>query len=586
MKRRFTIRGKLALAVSLIVFAAFFLCMLISYYYFEESKTQDAQNYLDTVTESIRSNLISMREDLAQVTTMPYYFGMADIMKKYANSNDSYIQAEDITEISNQLAFITETKSSIVNAYVVMVNGKLFTVHLQNIADKWDIEHMPWLSDCESTGALTMISRHDASYARNAPVYAVSFVRMIKDIWTMDNLGWLVIDLDADSFRMCVPEKTVYGESFYIFNEKGEIVFPYGEENSGMVNLEYLYALQKDDHLISRATVPQLGLTIIGILKTNQYVSSSVPLLRILLAVFLILLVVSIVMILLITRSLYKPVKQLHLAMQQLTDSNFAKIHLDTNSNDEISDLANGFNHMVDEIQRLLNEIQEKNLRERKILFSLLQGQMSPHFIYNSLETLGSMAMAGKNYQLADGISALGRLMRHLTDNTEQETFLDEEMNFVEDYIYIQNLATGLQINFCHDIDFSHALLLVPKFILQPLVENVYRYAGKGQEIELVITSEIVDEHLRLRVFNNGRGISDERLEQIRKRIYAPEVAEERLSNRSHGFALRNIHQRIQLLYGQEFGLSVEHCQSGGFEILIELPVVWERRDTGEDRNR
>jgi len=266
MKRRLTIRGKLTLAVSLIVSVAFFLCALISYFYFEKNKTQDAQNYLDTVTNSIRDNLISMERDLDQITTMPYYFGMADIIKKYAGQSDVYVLAEDITEISNQLSYISDMKSSIINAYVVMANGKLFTVHYQNMAEKWDMDHFPWLAECKLNGALTMISWHDASYARNAPVHAVSFVRVIKDIWTMENLGWLVVDLDADEFRMCVPEKTIYGEDFYILNEKGEVIFPYPENNAVILTLQTLYSAGHEAHILSKTSIPQMGLTIIGIL--------------------------------------------------------------------------------------------------------------------------------------------------------------------------------------------------------------------------------------------------------------------------------------------------------------------------------
>jgi len=409
----------------------------------------------------------------------------------------------------------------------------------------------------------------------------VSFVRTLKNIDTMDNIAYLVIDIDSDKFNYCIPQEDAYGEQFYIFTDQGELVYPYRIDNDD----EYFYiadsAINDSRYLQSKAEIPNLHLKVVGILNTKNYSSNMQSLLKVLLIACAGILAFSVVMLLIITKSISKPIRQLRQAMLGLVADHFkTQIHLKTG--DEIEILADGFNKMVDEIQRLLVQIEESNQKERRILFKLLQGQMSPHFIYNSLETLSSMAMLSENYKLAEGIVCLSRLMRHLTDNAEQQDTLIEELNFVEDYIYIQNLTTGLHIEFVQDVDFVQEYLLVPKFILQPLIENAYRHAGKNSKITLLIKSMIVNNHLLLTVRNDGKGISQERIQQIMARINNESV-DESTRKQKHGFALRNIHQRIRLLYGEEYGLSIGNATENGFEIILDLPVIWDEEYEDSD---
>ena len=187
MKRRLTIRSKLTLVVTLIVMGAFSICALTSCYYFQKNKEQDAKKYLDTVTYSIRNTLANMEEDLKQFTTMPYYFGMVDILRKYAGPNDTYVLSEDISEISNQLAYISGMKSSIINAYVAMENGRLFAIHFQNATEQWSIEHMPWLVECKTNGSLTMVVPYADHSQKLLTMIATDSA---PDVFWMDQMYW------------------------------------------------------------------------------------------------------------------------------------------------------------------------------------------------------------------------------------------------------------------------------------------------------------------------------------------------------------------------------------------------------------
>ena len=581
MKNRPTIRTKIMLAVCAIVVADFVLCIGIYYYFFAKHTTEGAQIYLDTVVASIQDNLIQFEKDINQIATMPYYSNMISIINKHAEQSELFISKDDISQISNHLLYMKSMKNHISNAYIPMINGKLFTIQYMNVAKNWTFSDMPWLADCARDGSLTMLPYHEATYVEGEARYVVSFVRTLKNIDTMDNIAYLVIDIDSDKFNYCIPQEAAYGEQFYIFTDQGELVYPYRIDNDD----EYFYiadsAINDSRYLQSKAEIPNLHLKVVGILNTKNYSSNMQSLLKVLLIACAVILAFSVVMLLFITKSISKPIRQLRQAMLGLVADNFkTQIHLKTG--DEIEILADGFNKMVDEIQRLLVQIEESNQKERRILFKLLQGQMSPHFIYNSLETLSSMAMLSENYKLAEGIVCLSRLMRHLTDNAEQQDTLIEELNFVEDYIYIQNLTTGLHIDFVQDVDFVQEYLLVPKFILQPLIENAYRHAGKNSKITLLIKSSIVDNHLLLTVRNDGKGISQERIQQIMARINNESV-DETTRKQKHGFALRNIHQRIRLLYGEEYGLSIGNATDNGFEIILDLPVIWDEEYEDSD---
>ncbi len=570
-----TMQKKLTIAVCLIVSVAFLLCAIISYVNFTCNKMQDAQKYLDAVVGNVRDDLDRLVDDMDRLTTMPYYSGIVDVISKYAGQPPGFFSNSDRKLVARQLLYIAEMKDIVSTTYIPLVNGQIFTMNRQNESTRWSMKDLPWLAGCDEEGALSLLPYHDARYVDGGR-RTVSFARVLKDTANMRNVAYIVIELGTDRFQMCVPDTARYGEKIYVLSASGGILYPYPENRTQQELLKDYYMLYRDRHLISSARTHGMGLTVVGALTEDQYIDSRYSLIYTLLITYLCTLTCSILMIILITRTFVKPLRALRAVVQRLTQRDF-DVHLDVRTNDEVGELAEGFNSMAAEIRRLLDEIQSANEKERRILYSLLQAQIGPHFIYNSLEAMSRIALSEGKYELSDGIVALSRLMRHVSDKDEDVVYLSDELRIVEDYIRVQTLASGMRVELGQDVDIAHEYLLVPKLVLQPLVENVYRHNASAKQLMIHIRSELAEGHLMLTIADNGKGSTASRLEQIRKRIEDESQAPPAQGERHHGYALRNIHMRIVLLYGQGFGLSFPRQPRRGFVAQLCLPVLWEK---------
>lgn len=575
-KKCWTMQIKLTAVVCIIVTLAFSLCAYISWLNFNYNKREDAQKYLDTVVKNVRDGLLGLFSDIDYISTMPYYFHVVDIASKYVQEQPSYFRYEERLEVSRLLLYVAGMKDSITSVYMPLHSGRLFNMSHQSDRDWWTWAEMPWLTQCDSSGALTLIPAHQVHPFRDG-IQAISFARVIKDPATQKDIAYFVVDFDVRKFNMCVPYTSLYGEQIYVVDAEGNIIFPYPSPDDPQRWRRDFYELDRTKRLVSSLSTGIQGISIIGMLPEKQYTDKSDQLLRTILLTYIVTLSGTIGLIYLMTRTFTRPLHALHDAMLQLTHRDFS-IRVETKGHDEIAELAMGFNWMTEEIEKLLEETRSTGAKEKRILYYLLQKQIGPHFIYNSLETMSSMALLSGQLELADGIVALSRLMRHMSMNDEDTVYLVEELRFVEDYVYIQTMTSGTKVDLVLDVDLSHEYLLVPKFILQPLIENVYRHNGQMVRLRIRIASELMQGRLRLVIEDNGKGIQPNRLLQIQTRI--EEDGDEAGENgRKHGYALHNIHMRIRLMYGADYGLKFPEQLQGGFRLYVDLPAAWSEEE-------
>ena len=247
-------------------------------------------------------------------------------------------------------------------------------------------------------------------------------------------------------------------------------------------------------------------------------------------------------------------------------------------THDEIGQLAQGFNSMVGEIDRLVKEVYETRLREREAELSALQSQINPHFLYNTLESINMMALKHDHYEISDVVASLGKLLRYTVDMRENLVYLKEEIRFIEAYLRIQSLRYGDRLAFKLEIDPALEFYLIPKLILQPLVENAIEH-GVGQSAGTVLISAIGRENsLILIVADSGAGMAVEARSKVKEQIYAvSEITTVRVKTnfgeKKKGFALRNVHQRIRLMYGEPYGLFINEESTTGNSFVIKLPI-------------
>ena len=237
-----------------------------------------------------------------------------------------------------------------------------------------------------------------------------------------------------------------------------------------------------------------------------------------------------------------------------------------------------------------LNEIIDRNnliaISKKQAEYLALQNQINPHFLYNTLEGIRSEALIAGLDSIAEMTEALATFFRYTISNLENLVTLEDELANIENYYYIQQFRFGskLDLRIRYDCEDEEEALMcqLPKLTLQPIVENsiyhgIERKIGKGH---LVIRISASEERLYIRISDDGRGMTDEKLKELNEKLRrldvetdVPEKEEEKKPARG-GIAVVNVNRRIRLLFGEEYGIHVYSKEGIGTDVIVELPLV------------
>ncbi len=230
----------------------------------------------------------------------------------------------------------------------------------------------------------------------------------------------------------------------------------------------------------------------------------------------------------------------------------------------EISLISDTFNAMLSQLKELMNQIVQEQEKKRLHELNALQAQINPHFLYNTLDSIIWMQERGKSQDAIRMVSALARLFRISISKGRNIISVREELEHVRNYLIIQKMRFQEKFVYTIDAEEETLPLRTVKLIIQPLAENALNHAIDevlGEQLHLQIRAFIDGEDLCFSIEDDGVGIPKEKLDTL---LTAP-------SGQS-GIGLRNVHERIQLTYGQPYGLTIHSIEDVGTKIIIRLP--------------
>lgn len=270
----------------------------------------------------------------------------------------------------------------------------------------------------------------------------------------------------------------------------------------------------------------------------------------------------------LLSRRITRPIEHLSAQLERMSDGDFSPVTLeyeDCGGQDEVAEFARDFNEMASRIDRLMKDNYLSRIERTEAQLRALQSQISPHFLYNTLDSIGWLARTGRMEAVAEMVEALGNLMRAALDQSTPEIPLRTEIAHVRDYIAIQQHRFGKRLRFTVRVPEPMQGVLIPRLTLQPLVENCIQYGleptAEGCTIEVL--GRRSGPTVELIVRDDGPGIDERTLERIR---------ENRLEPSSRGVGIGNIQRRFALLYGARYGLSVQRCTPRGTQVTVIAP--------------
>ncbi|HAP3956232.1 TPA: sensor histidine kinase [Enterococcus faecalis] len=253
-------------------------------------------------------------------------------------------------------------------------------------------------------------------------------------------------------------------------------------------------------------------------------------------------------------------------ATRAIGDGNL-KERIDTNQvQEELNDIASAINFMVDSLDQYIHDIYTLEIKQRDAHMRALQSQINPHFLYNTLEYIRMYALSRQQEELADVVYAFSTLLRN-NINQEKTTTLAEEISFCEKYVYLYQMRYPDQFAYKFEIEETIADVEIPKFIIQPLVENYFVHGidYQRQDNAIKVHAYREGEKIIVAVVDNGKGITANRLEEIRARLNQTEIDTEQ------SIGLRNVHERLQRFFGESYGLTIEGKEGEGTTIRLSF---------------
>jgi two-component system sensor histidine kinase YesM len=262
---------------------------------------------------------------------------------------------------------------------------------------------------------------------------------------------------------------------------------------------------------------------------------------------------------------IYRPLMKLVHSFRRMRQNMLEPITIDRGA-DEFGYLYQAFNDTVKSLRTLIEENYEQQIRNQRSELKRLQSQINPHFLYNCFFVLCRLIKSENQKEKAYQFCLyIGQYFQFITRNDEDDIPLELEVNHSRTYVDMQTICYGdrIQVRFEGEVpDLS-----VPRLILQPIIENAYEHAFGNmiQTGELWVHSKLHDNVFSIYVEDNGRGITDEEIEQLQTRLRQSQSRMEETTG------IINVHRRIQLRYGEEYGITMSRSKLGGLQVGINL---------------
>ncbi len=387
--------------------------------------------------------------------------------------------------------------------------------------------------------------------------------------------GALVIELEQDSFSNLMFSNNGIWERQYtvIADRQGEVICSSVKMDTSWLNaIEHRFERGERAFTLLWENTPYYvcgqyngvtGWKTYSLISQENIFSESGILKReILLSVALCTLGISLV-IAFVAYAITRPINRLTAAMRSVQEQNF-DIRLPNRRKDEFGRLTDSFNSMISRIKTLVNEVYQEKLAQKSAEIKALQAQINPHFLYNTLDSINWMLIDRGQMDISAIVVSLGSLMRYCIDTKAPFVTLAEEFEYVAAYLRIQK--NRLEERLCYELELPESIrnMRVPKFILQPLVENAIQHGiercKRPGHVRIVAADGEGD--VRITVQDNGLGIPAAVISALEG-----QADEERQT----GIGLYNVDKRLRLYYGEKHRLMIENTFSG-VRIVISIP--------------
>lgn len=430
------------------------------------------------------------------------------------------------------------------------------------------------------------IGRNVRSNLRESSDDVLSISKAILDDETEEILGVILIDISLKKFEEIIKGNYI-GEKgfFYILDKNQEIV--YSPVNPIIYRIKRDLLNGKSDSIVKVInnesfkimynTSNKTGWKTIGVFSLKDILSDVTEMQKIIIIIIIITLFLAIFSVIIFANSIVRPIKELNGLMKRVELGDLDLQFDEKEFKDEFGQLGHSFNHMIKEIKELIDMVYKEQRSKRKAEIKILQAQIKPHFLYNTLDTIGWMAEDYGAKDIIEVVGALTKVFRIGLNKGREVIKVSEEIEHINSYMIIQKVRYEDKLDY--DINYDENLKNVPmlKLTTQPIVENAIYHGikqkrGKGN---ISINFNNIDDNLVIKISDNGAGMDEEKLREINSMLESDNIRSV-TSESGSGYGIYNVNSRIKLTYGNQYGLKYFSKINNGTMVEITIPIFSE----------
>ncbi len=559
--------------------------MTASYLYYQSERhsiTEQAREYEIRILKDLQNDFEQLQSQLDkiqyEVTSQFVSLGMG----KLDANNLQAGEVEKIHLLETQLQSIRRTSTGINNIYVINKNNEKEAVYgsTYKFYKRWLLEEEFLKVDYTSSREWSIIPDHPVSYLtskveKKYKQNCFSFIIGLANLDGDEKFEYLLqIDINSEYLYSIIRNiKLNEIDTVIVFDKDKNIVEMFGtegdvdsfllEKTKNVQELTKKVEVRREkDVMVSGTYIPELQVYICKI--SHPFMESAEKqLYRQVILLVLISLVVAVIAATKVASSFMRPFEQIIQAtMHAIEDASGPQSVSIGSRSSYIQQMEEHFNILINRINQLIKDILRKETEKRNLEMRMLQAQINPHFLYNTLNSIKWMSLMKKEPEIAQAITSLVTLLEYCCKDTSALVPLKDEVIFLKDYIRIQKLRDvdkNIEVDF--NISDETESLKIVKLSLQPSVENafVHAFTEKKEDAKICVRSYIKEQRLILEIQDNGVGFN---AKLVQKNMT--------------GIGSKNVDDRIKLTFGEEFGQSIESEIGAGTRVTIEMPVIEE----------
>ncbi len=547
---------------------------------FTSANSKEVINKTEDTTVQLSYNLDLMLEDASRSSlALLYNKELINILQEYDKEQPVfYKQSNHVKVFSLFLSSIIFDKEQFYGVHIFTQNGQLFS-HMDQfrIRESISLHDQEWYMKAkEQEGGWLTYYDEDPIYYKNSDKEYLSLLRLLRNPEDQKELGLIKIDFSPKYIEEITEQLR---SEYWQITTKNKVPILGNKTERMLYECNTNRTIVKDkesnkSYMCITHTSKNTGFTISNLISTDYLYKEVKEFNRFLSWLIGVCLLFSLIISFYMSHYLLKPLELLKTRIR-LFQHDKGTAH---SAQDEIGELRIAYDGMLSEINDLVTEAYEINRRNNEAEFKALQSQMDPHFIFNTLESINMKAVHEDQFELSDMIVELGKLIRYRLRNEDQQIPLDDEIKFAKIYVNIlqHRLEEALEVEW--HVEEGTEEILVPKYIIQPLIENTiaHAYNKTAKKVTISICIKREQNKLHISVKDNGKGIEAQRLSEIQTTLEQNDVAEaqqQKQHTTTNNIALVNIDRRLKLLHGEASGLKISSSEGIGTNVTIMIKV-------------